>query len=69
MHPGRVVTFGVPDQRKGTEDVAVIAEVDVDDVEDIDIDEPTAPEASAEATDSGRGVPQSAASASDTSKT
>jgi len=31
IHPGRVVAFGVPDEREGTELIAVVAEVDVAD--------------------------------------
>ncbi|MBN1964193.1 MAG: fatty acyl-AMP ligase [Anaerolineae bacterium] len=31
VHPGRVVAFGVPNERLGTEDIAVIAEVDTTD--------------------------------------
>lgn len=31
VHPGRAVVFGVPDQREGTELIAVVAEVDTDD--------------------------------------
>jgi acyl-CoA synthetase (AMP-forming)/AMP-acid ligase II len=31
VHPGRAVIFGVPDEREGTELLAVIAEVDTDD--------------------------------------
>jgi acyl-CoA synthetase (AMP-forming)/AMP-acid ligase II len=31
VHPGRVVAFGVPNPRRGTEDVAIIAESDADD--------------------------------------
>ena len=30
VHPGRAVVFGVPDEREGTELIAVVAEVDVD---------------------------------------
>jgi fatty-acyl-CoA synthase len=33
VHPGRVAAFGVPNPRAGTEDVAIVAEVDLDDVE------------------------------------
>jgi acyl-CoA synthetase (AMP-forming)/AMP-acid ligase II len=29
VHPGRVVAFGVPDEREGTELIAIIAEIDV----------------------------------------
>jgi fatty-acyl-CoA synthase len=29
VHPGRVVAFGVPDEREGTELIAVVAEADV----------------------------------------
>jgi acyl-CoA synthetase (AMP-forming)/AMP-acid ligase II len=40
VHPGRVVAFGVPNEVTGTEDVVIIAEVDVDnqDVYDCDFD-------------------------------
>ncbi|MCD4673957.1 MAG: AMP-binding protein [Anaerolineaceae bacterium] len=31
VHPGRVVAFGIFNEEAGTEDVAVVAEVDVDD--------------------------------------
>jgi acyl-CoA synthetase (AMP-forming)/AMP-acid ligase II len=31
VHPGRAVAFGVPDEREGTELIAIIAEVDTDD--------------------------------------
>lgn len=31
VHPGRAVAFGVPDEREGTELIAIIAEVDSDD--------------------------------------
>ncbi len=31
VHPGRAVVFGVPDEREGTELIAVVAEVDADD--------------------------------------
>jgi fatty-acyl-CoA synthase len=31
VHPGRVAAFGVPDEREGTELIAVVAEVDTDD--------------------------------------
>ena len=31
VHPGRAVVFGVPDEREGTELIAVVAEVDTDD--------------------------------------
>ncbi len=31
VHPGRVVAFGVPNEQLGTEDIAVVAEVDTDD--------------------------------------
>ncbi|MCL4868559.1 MAG: AMP-binding protein [Anaerolineae bacterium] len=34
VHPGRAVVFGVPDEREGTELVAVIAEVTTDDPEE-----------------------------------
>ena len=30
VHPGRAVVFGVPDEREGTELIAVVAEVDID---------------------------------------
>lgn len=33
VHPGRVVAFGVPNPERGTEDLAVIAEIDVPDGE------------------------------------
>lgn len=33
VHPGRVVVFGVPDEREGTERIAVVAEVDTDDAD------------------------------------
>ncbi len=32
VHPGRAVAFGVPDEREGTELIAVVAEVDIDGV-------------------------------------
>src|SRR5690606_30982782 len=31
IHPGRAVVFGVPDEREGTELIAVVAEVDTQD--------------------------------------
>ena len=31
VHPGRVVAFGVPDERLGTEAIVMVAEVDTDD--------------------------------------
>jgi len=34
VHPGRVVAFGVPNEATGTEDVVIIAEVDITDFED-----------------------------------
>jgi acyl-CoA synthetase (AMP-forming)/AMP-acid ligase II len=34
VHPGRVVAFGIFNEEAGTEDVAVVAEVDVDDPEE-----------------------------------
>jgi fatty-acyl-CoA synthase len=34
VHPGRAVAFGVPDEREGTELIAIIAEVDTEDSED-----------------------------------
>jgi fatty-acyl-CoA synthase len=33
VHPGRVAVFGVPNQQAGTEDAALVAEVDVKDDE------------------------------------
>jgi acyl-CoA synthetase (AMP-forming)/AMP-acid ligase II len=33
IHPGRAVAFGVPDEREGTELLAVLAELDTDDEE------------------------------------
>jgi acyl-CoA synthetase (AMP-forming)/AMP-acid ligase II len=30
VHPGRVVAFGVPDEREGTELIAIVAEVDTE---------------------------------------
>ncbi len=33
VHPGRVAAFGVPNPRAGTEDVAIVAEVDIEDAE------------------------------------
>ena len=30
VHPGRAVAFGVPDEREGTELIAVVAEVEAD---------------------------------------
>ena len=33
VHPGRVVAFGVPNEQLGTEDIAVVCEVDTDDIE------------------------------------
>ncbi len=33
VHPGRVVAFGIDDEREGTELIAVVAEVDADDTE------------------------------------
>ena len=43
VHPGRVVAFGVPNEATGTEDVVIIAEVDIstddfDDFDEIDIE-------------------------------
>jgi fatty-acyl-CoA synthase len=39
VHPGRVVAFGVPNDSTGTEDVVIIAEVDVDDeIDDLEIE-------------------------------
>lgn len=38
VHPGRVVAFGVPNEATGTEDVVVIAEVDIKKIDDIDLD-------------------------------
>jgi acyl-CoA synthetase (AMP-forming)/AMP-acid ligase II len=43
VHPGRVVAFGVPNEATGTEDVVIIAEVDIstddfDDFDDFDIE-------------------------------
>ena len=34
VHPGRVVAFGVFNDEAGTEDVALVAEVDTDDAEE-----------------------------------
>jgi acyl-CoA synthetase (AMP-forming)/AMP-acid ligase II len=34
VHPGRAVVFGVPDEREGTELIAVVAEVDTDDADE-----------------------------------
>lgn len=34
VHPGRAVVFGVPDEREGTELIAVVAEVDTDNPEE-----------------------------------
>lgn len=34
VHPGRAVCFGVPDEREGTELLAIVAEVDTDDVDE-----------------------------------
>lgn len=34
VHPGRAVVFGVPDEREGTELIAVVAEVDTDDTDE-----------------------------------
>ena len=31
VHPGRVVVFGIFDEKSGTEDVVLVAEVDVED--------------------------------------
>lgn len=33
VHPGRVVAFGVPNEQLGTEDIAVVCEVETDDIE------------------------------------
>ena len=40
VHPGRVVAFGIPNEATGTEDVVIIAEVDIstDDFDDFDIE-------------------------------
>ncbi len=34
VHPGRVVAFGVPNEQLGTEDIAVVCEVETDDAEE-----------------------------------
>lgn len=34
IHPGRAVVFGVPDEKEGTELIAIVAEVDADDADE-----------------------------------
>jgi fatty-acyl-CoA synthase len=44
VHPGRVVAFGVPNEATGTEDVVIIAEVDISDQNLIESDFENSPE-------------------------
>jgi fatty-acyl-CoA synthase len=44
VHPGRVVAFGIPNEATGTEDVVIIAEVDLNEIDIVEIDLESSPE-------------------------